>query len=439
MNRLKAPALLLAACCFFLACAQQTVPEPPEPVAVTVNADYDHPFLHLDVHPPQAAQHLVPGLVPRPLFNHESSPGQVTIELLDNWDYQREYIVTLQVASSATDEFYLEKPFSFTFQTPPARFDLVAVGDVMLDKLTSRRLRHYDTAYPMKHIRHITSSGDLNFANLESPLSDRGTPASKRYVFRGRPEAVEVLLDGGFNLVSLANNHILDYGVKAMADTISILDDHDIAHVGAGMDLHSARQGYISEINGVKVAVLAYTRAAPMRYYPAWQAEEDKPGTMFYYRKDLVLEDLERVRQQADVVIVSVHWGNEYTHSVTQEQVNMGRLLVDNGADLVLGHHSHAPQGIEFYQGKPIVYGLGNFIFYPFRIPICDETYIFRATLGRDGVETIRLTPVLLGDSQPFVPQRQQLERLQQVIGSLMDQFGTGWEIDGQDIVIEVP
>ena len=436
MNMLKTLAWMLTVCCFLFACTQQPL---PEPAAVTIGAHYEHPFLHLDVHPPQAAKHLVAGFVPRPLFSHQSSPGKITIELQDNWDYQRQYLLKVQVASSSADDFYLEEPFSFTFQTPPASFDLVAVGDVMLDKLTFRRLREYSTAYPMEHIKHITSSGDLNFANLESPISDRGTPASKRYVFRARPQAVEVLLDGGFNLVSLANNHILDYGVEAMADTISILDSHGIAHAGAGMDLDSARRGYISEVNGVKVAVLAYTRAAPMRYYPAWQAEENKPGTMFYYRKDLIMEDLERVRQQVDVVIVSVHWGNEYTHSVNQEQVDLGRFLVDNGADLVLGHHSHAPQGIEFYQGKPIVYSLGNFLFYPFRIPICDETYIFQATVGRDGVESIRLTPVLLGDSQPFIPQGEELERLQQVIGSLMDQFGTGWEVDGSDIVIEIP
>ena len=438
MNMFKPLACLLAVCCFLFACTQQTLPEPAA-TAVTIDAHYEHPFLHLDVHPPQAAKHLVVGFVPRPLFSHQSSPGQITVELKDNWDYQRQYLLQLQVASSSADEFYLDEPFAFSFQTPPARFNLVAVGDVMLDKLTSRRLREYDVSYPLKHIQHITSSGDLNFANLESPISDRGTPASKRYVFRARPETVEVLLDGGFNLVSLANNHILDYGVEAMADTISILASHGIAHAGAGMDLDSARRGYISEVNGVKVAVLAYTRAAPMRYYPAWQAEEKKPGTMFYYQEDLVLEDLKRVRPQADVVIVSVHWGSEYTYNVNREQASLGRLLIDNGADLVLGHHSHTPQGIEFYRGKPIVYSLGNFLFYPFSKPLCNESYIFQATVGRDGVESIRLTPVLLGDSQPFVPVGEELERLQQVIGSLMNQFGTGWEIDGQDIVIEVP
>ena len=407
---------------------------------VSIEAEYNHPIMVLSITPPQAAEYLEV-TIPQFEILVEREAGQIRIMLGEkNWIPGREY--TLTAAGSVLDE-----PFWFTFQIPadqapqapePA-FDLVAVGDVMLDQITTARLGDYDVNYPLARIKHITGSGDLNFANLEVPLSDRGEPADKRYVFRAPPYTVEVLTLGGFNVVSLANNHILDYGPAAMSDTIDILNQHNIAHAGAGANEEAARRGALLEINGVRVAVLAYTRAAPGWQYPLWAAGLDKPGTVFYRDQAKMLEDLARAKSSADVVIVSMHWGNEYTYAVNDIQKDMGRLLVDNGADLILGHHSHAPQGIEFYKDKPIVYGLGNFLFYPFELDITDETYILKARIGLDGVESMHLVPVLLGDSQPFVPQGSELERMQGVLGMLLDKFGTGYTIEADELVITMP
>jgi poly-gamma-glutamate synthesis protein (capsule biosynthesis protein) len=405
---------------------------------VNIIMDYDYPVLTLSVTPPEAAEYIVISLSPQLGFQVDRDEARISITLeAEGYSPIQEYILTANLQEG--HGFAMSEPYSFAFLPPEKAFDLVAVGDVMLDQITSARLRDYDVNYPLARISHITGAGDLNFANLEAPISAQGKQADKKYVFRAPPYSVEVLKIGGFNVVSLANNHVLDYGPLALLDTIDILEQNNIAHAGAGANEEAARRGVLMELNGVKVAVLAYTRAAPGWQYPLWAAGADKPGTVFYMDQDKMIQDLERARAAADVVIVSMHWGNEYTYSVNANQRQMGRLLVDNGADLILGHHSHAPQGIEFYKDKPIVYGLGNFLFYPFELGLTDETYILKARIGMGGVENLRLVPVLLGDSQPFVPEGRELERMLGVLGMLLDRFDTGYTIEGNEVIIKMP
>ena len=133
----------------------------------------------------------------------------------------------------------------------------MAVGDVMLDYLTSEKLRRYDPGYPFAAIAPVLKQGDLVFANLECPISDRGKPVQKTYTFRAHTFAIDALTASGINLVSLANNHILDYGTGALEDTLTLLEEHDIAYAGAGRDEAQARKGAAFEINSIKTAVLA--------------------------------------------------------------------------------------------------------------------------------------------------------------------------------------
>lgn len=319
-------------------------------------------------------------------------------------------------------------------ETSPPGFDLVAAGDVMLDCLTAARVRDYDVHYPFACIAPVLSRGDLVFANLECPLSDRGSPVQKTYTFCACPAAVEALALSGINAVSLANNHILDYGPEALLDTLALLDAQGIAYAGAGPDAELARRPALLEINGIKVALLAYSGAFG-ETYPAWRPAPVKPGPAFYEDRDAFARDIERASRAADVVIVSMHWGDEYTYTVNREQREMGQLAVDSGANLVLGHHPHTPQGIEIYRGKPVVYSLGNFLFYPFETyTFCNESYIFTARVGQNGVESIRLLPVLLGDSRPCLAAGGEAERLLALIPGLLDQCGTRYEIDGGGI-----
>lgn len=317
----------------------------------------------------------------------------------------------------------------------PPEFVLVAVGDVMLDQLTSRRLRSYDPDYPFAAIAPVLREGDLVFANLECPISDRGAPEQKLYAFCARPFAVNALTAAGINLVSLANNHIRDHGTDALVDTLALLEAHGIASAGAGRDEAQARRGAALEVNGVRTAVLAFS-AVFSHGYPAWRAGPEKPGTLYYREREQFIADIESARQWADVVIVSLHWGTEYTHRVNREQRETGRLAVDCGADLVLGHHSHMPQGIEIYRGKPIVYSLGNFLFYPFSREACNESFILQARVGREGITAMSLRPVLLGDSRPYRATGAEALRLQGLLTGLLDELGTPWELEGELITV---
>lgn len=318
---------------------------------------------------------------------------------------------------------------------PPPEFDLVAVGDIMLDYLTTARLRRYDPAYPFAAIAPVLREGDLVFGNLECPLSERGAPAQKTYAFRAYPFAAEALAASGINVLSLANNHILDYGAAALEDTLALLEKNDIAYAGAGRSEEQARKGAFFEINGIKTALLAFSDIF-IGTYPAWQAGPEKAGALYYCRRENFVADIEEARRRADLVIVSLHFGDEYTHRVNEEQREIGRLAVDSGADLILGHHSHTPQGIEIYRGKPIVYSLGNFLFYPFSKAICNETYLLQARVGKQGVKSMHLLPVLLGNSQPYPADGREALRLQELLGGLLDELGTPWEPDGDGLAV---
>jgi len=429
-------ALVLAVGAYWLWTYQNSDELPDAPDTVLIDAQYQHPTLVLDVIPQAAAADLEIAVDPQLDYQLNREEGRIELVLQEGgWEQGLEYTLT---ASLPDDGFALDAPFVYTFTTPEEMaFDLVAVGDVMLAQLTSEHLQDYDVNYPLAKIADITSSGDLNFANLECPISQRGEPADKKYVFRAQPFTVEVLKQGGFNAVSLANNHVLDYGPQALLDTMALLDQEEIGHVGAGANEEQARQELVLDINGLKVALLAYTRPAPASEYPQWAAGPDKPGTVFHQDRERMLDDVARARDKADILIVSMHWGNEYTHGVTDGQRELGHLLIDNGVDLVLGHHPHAPQGIEIYKDKPIVYSLGNFLFYPFSMEITEETYILRARIGQGGVEEMRLLPVLLGDSQPYVPDDSELERMHTVLAGLLTEFGTDYSLQEEELVLD--
>ncbi len=407
------------------------------PVELVINAEYDDPVLTLatNVSIDEALLAEQIAILPALSVTVKEAGESFAVIPLEPWPAGTQ--ITLAVQPFSTAGVLLDRPYTFTFQTPPPpEFELVAVGDVMLDYLTSERLRRYDPAYPFAAISPVLKEGDLVFANLECSISDRGTPVRKTYTFCAGAFAVDALVSSGINVVSLANNHILDYGICALEDTMEILERHDVAYAGAGRDEEHAREAAEFEINGIKVAVLAYSAVFKFGY-PAWKAGPETAGALYYCEREQFRDDIENARRRADVVVVSLHFGDEYTYRINEEQRETGRLAVDSGADLVLGHHSHTPQGIEIYRGKPIVYSLGNFLFYPFSETICNESYILQARIGKAGVESMRLLPVLLGDSQPHLATGTEAERLRTLLTGLLDELGTPWQTDGDAITLD--
>ena len=269
---------------------------------------------------------------------------------------------------------------------------LVFAGDIYL---SDHVLAAYEAAGGIRgvvdsELAEVIGAGDIFMANQEFPFSHRGTPApDKQYTFRLAPERVSLLQEMGVDIVTLANNHALDYGTEALLDTCEILDEAGIRRVGAGKNLDEARAPVILEAQGKKIGFLGASRVIPVT---SWNASSQSPGMLTTYDPAILLEEIKKLRPLCDYLVVYVHWGIERDERPQEYQRALGQQYIDAGADLVIGSHPHVLQGIEYYKGKPIVYSLGNFVFGS-SIP---RTALLTAVW--DGEETrLSLTPAVSG------------------------------------------
>lgn len=282
------------------------------------------------------------------------------------------------------------------------RVTFCAVGDILMDRGIKNMMRKYGWDYPFRAAADFIRQFDIAFCNLEGPISNNGAPVDKRYVFCGDPASLNGLKKSGFDIISLANNHILDYGYQALMDTIRILEEKGFYPIGAGKDQATAGQARIIHKNGLSFAFLAY-----VTYYPAGiKYSRNKPGGAYAYT-ERIIEEIKKVREKVDYVIVSSHWGNEYEFYPTDKQRKYAHLCIDNGADLVLGHHPHVIQSIEKYKGKYIIYSLGNFIFDQHRKER-RQSIIFACTFQDGEVKEARIVPVIIENFQPRIAHQQE-------------------------------
>lgn len=254
---------------------------------------------------------------------------------------------------------------------------LYAVGDIAPSR------KDPDTLF--ENVRGELTKADIAFCQLEINLTERGSRLPQcRHTDRTHPSAAHAIKRAGFNVVSWAGNHCMDWGREGFFDTIDALRAANLNVVGAGANIAQAREPVIVETKGQRVAFLAYSSILPMCYWAeenrpgcapmrAWtyyeQIEHDQPGTpcrihTFANRDDLAAlqNDIANAKQRADVVLVSLHWGIHFIPAdIAQYQPEVGRAAIDAGADVILGHHAHILKGVEIYKGKPIIYSLCNF------------------------------------------------------------------------------
>ena len=287
--------------------------------------------------------------------------------------------------------------------TLPPVLQLMAVGDVMLARGVGDRIVAEGPAVPFAGVAQTLSSAGLLVANLECVISEQGEPQPKAYTFRAPPAAADSLALAGVDVVSLANNHSLDYGFEALNDTRQRLADRQIAAVGTGDDEAAAHTPVVVERNGLRVAFLAYADV-PVETRSGfdtrtWIATADAPG-LAWADVAQISADVAAARAQADVVVVLLHFGFESRTQVTAAQRAEAHAAIDAGAALVLGSHPHVLQGVERYNGGLIAYSLGNFVFDGFTLP---ENYsaIFAATLTQAGVGEYNWIPVVIEEGVP--------------------------------------
>ncbi|MBM3364163.1 MAG: CapA family protein [Betaproteobacteria bacterium] len=238
-----------------------------------------------------------------------------------------------------------------------ADIKIVLVGDVMLADGPGRLIRLGQD--PFRHVASALTGADMTIGNLECVVASKGKPEIKPYTFRAPRQSLR-LLKKYFSAVSLANNHPGDFGKGAFSEMLNLLEQHQIPYFGGGRHLRAAHQAYIREIRGKRIAILGYNGFFPRSF----EALDDAPG-IAWLDEDMVQEAIQHTKQAlaVDFLIVYPHWGWEYQKLASPRQRQMARLMIDAGADAVVGGHPHVTQDIELYRGKPIFYSLGNFVF----------------------------------------------------------------------------
>ncbi len=266
--------------------------------------------------------------------------------------------------------------------TPTAgTVELVFGGDVMLDDGPGRLIAAGGD--PLAPIAHILRSADVAIGNLETSIARTGTPLdNKIYTFRATPESTTVL-QGRFHAMSVANNHSGDYGREAFMETLAHLRTAGIAAFGGGANLAEAHTPYWIHKNGIRIAVLGYDEFKPRSF----EAGATWPGVA-WSEDSLVVADIRAARAAgADVVIPFMHWGWEREPQPSQRQRDLAKLMVQAGADAVVGSHPHVTQGADLVLGKPVIWSLGNLVFDGFELPAAKLGWLLRMAVDKRGVQ----------------------------------------------------
>ena len=236
----------------------------------------------------------------------------------------------------------------------------------------------------------IMNDSSVMIVNSEFTVSNRGTPIKgKQYTFRAKPERLKIYYEMGVDMVTLANNHVYDYGSVAFNDMLKAFKEYKIPYIGAGKNLSEASREYYFIVNGYKIAFVNGSRAEKYRLTPG--ATENSGGIFLCYDTTNMVNKIKEVRKESDYVITIVHYGKENSHELEKEQIKSSYEYIDAGSDVIVGHHAHTLQGVEYYKNKPIIYNLGNFIFNPLEI----DTAIFQIELEDNGNMKYKMIPAL--------------------------------------------
>jgi len=342
-------------------------------------------------------------------------------------------IIAVAIAFFSACDFFestdgrLPIEFSEVFDTTVT---LAAVGDMMFARGVKAHMDTVGIDAPLRDVGLHLNSFDITTGNLECPVSHLGQPMDKKYVFRADPEILPELAGAGFDVLTVANNHAFDYGLPCFLNTLERLRGAGIEPVGGGKNLAEALEPVYIDRKGKRFGFLAFNdtktnyigreRPACAPAYPKW-----------------LFEAVRTARDSCDVLVVHIHWGWEYYLYPLDEQIALGHAVVDSGADVVLGHHPHCWEGVEFYNGGLIAYSLGNFIFDQ-RDFTNNISGILELTFHGDSIAAVAITPVEMLE-HPRYPHRARGEIADifcGYIGEACRQFPTDVKMEGDKIIL---
>lgn len=345
--------------------------------------------------------------------------------------------VTEEISVSATEEkepVPAENPLGDTEEATEEETEekqettILFAGDVLINE---RVENYYDaegiTRIVSEELLQEMKNADIMMLNNEFQFSNQGTPMEdKQYTFETDPKYVSVLQDMGVDIVTLANNHTLDYGKVALSDTFLALDGAGIRYAGAGETKERAEEVQIFEINGMKFGFVAASRVLPAA---SWKVSSSQPGIFSAYEEEHLREVIAAAKEECDFLTLYIHWGLEREVYPESYQTTLAAHCFESGADLIIGAHSHCLQGIEFIDGKPVFYSLGNYIFKE----NAEQSAAVKVAVTSDGNVTYSLLPVYTEAGKNQLMEGEKAAELYQY----MNEISFGVTVDEQGNVTE--
>jgi poly-gamma-glutamate synthesis protein (capsule biosynthesis protein) len=275
---------------------------------------------------------------------------------------------------------------------------LAFAGDVHFTGRTAGLLAHPDTAFGP--ISSVLSAADFSMVNFETAVTARGTAQPKTFHFRAAPAGFTAIRAAGVDVVTMANNHVLDYGQVGLADTLAAAGNAHFPYVGIGATANAAWAPYLTQVKGKWLAVLGVSQVAELA--DSWVATPTRPGEAHAIDLNRTLAAVREAKEQADVVIVYMHWGTEGESCPDADQKALAAKLAGAGADIIIGAHAHVLQGSGWLGKTFVAYGMGNFVWW--MNSYSTETGVLRLTLHPDTPLTADFVPaVVSGTGQPVV------------------------------------
>ena len=329
-------------------------------------------------------------------------------------------------------------------QAMPGTITVALVGDVMLGRLVGETIAREGFAYPWGNVLPSLQEPDLFLVNLETTLTAHTVPEdpAKIFHFRAAPEVAATLTAGRVDFASVANNHIRDFGIEGMNETLSVLDAAGIAYAGAGSNLPSAARHAVLSAGGLRVAVVAYAD-----YPPEWAATPDSSGTNHtlvsidpeHFAR--VADSLAEARREADLVIFSIHWGPNMRARSPEAFRQFARRVVESGADVFWGHSAHVVQGVEVYKGKLILYDTGDFVddYMVDERLRNDLSALFLVRATPPVIDRLDLLPVQIGNMQVNLAEGADRKWIVRQLTELSEELGTEVTEEPHGLSIQVP
>lgn len=279
-------------------------------------------------------------------------------------------------------------------------------------------------------ILQIMENADIFMVNNEFPYTNRGTPtAGKTYTFRSNPENVKYLYDLGVDMVSIANNHIYDYGEVSLQDTLLTLQDAAMPYAGAGENLQEAKKPVYFIANDLKIAYICATQIERLDHPDTVGAGENSAGVFRCWYDDSILDVIKEAKETSDYVITYIHWGTEMQETPDWAQVELAEKLADAGSDLIIGDHPHCLQEITYVNSVPVIYSLGNFWFNS----KTQDTGILQVSINEQGTQNIQFVPATQSGCTTTLQTDAERER----ILSYMRSLSPNVDIDGDGYIYQ--